>query len=167
MKFSIRPAAPHEFALILSLLKEAAQKLADKGLDQWSMWLKPTADKIDWIKEGFDNNEFNIVEDEKGAVAGMFRLSYSDVLYWDENNDVAAYVHSLTVKKEFAGHKLGEFILSYIEQNLKSNNIYTFRLDCNAGNKWLCNYYESQGFVKVGEKQMSHALNNLYQKQLV
>jgi GNAT superfamily N-acetyltransferase len=167
MKFTVRPAAPTELVIILSLLKEAAQKLAHKGVDQWGVWLMPTADKIEWIKEGFDNGEFNIVEDTNGVVAGMFRLSYTDVLYWGENNDVAAYVHSLTVTKEFAGHKLGEFILSYIEQHLKGNNIYTFRLDCNAGNKWLCNYYESQGFVKVGEKQMPHALNNLYQKQLV
>lgn len=166
MQFTFRPAAPTEFPLILSLLKEAAQKLFDKGLEQWNVWLNPTPDKIDWIKEGFDANEFHIVEDDKDTVAGMFRLSYKDVLYWGENTDVAAYVHSLTVKKEYAGHKLGELVLNHIEQHLKSNNIYTFRLDCNAGNTWLCNYYESQGFVKVGEKQMPHALNNLYQKQL-
>jgi ribosomal protein S18 acetylase RimI-like enzyme len=167
MDLHFRAAGPKEFPLIVSLLKEAAQKLQAKGIDQWSVWLNPNEEKLNWIQEGFANGEFYMIESEAQQTVGMFRLSYTDVMYWGENSDNAAYVHSLTVKPEFSGGNIGKTILGRIEEKLVKDGVQLFRLDCNAANAWLCSYYEQQGFVKTGEKRMLHSLNNLYEKQLL
>lgn len=150
----------------LLFLKDAAALLQKKQVNQWTMWLNPSQEQINWIKEGFENNEFYFVENENGQQMAMFRLSAEDTLYWGETQDKANYIHSLTVNQEFAGHDLGKKIIAQIEQNLINKGINLLRLDCNAANKWLCAYYEQQGFVKVGEKQMPHSLNNLFEKHL-
>lgn len=166
MEVHFRKVGITEFNQILSLLKEAAEQLKFKGIDQWGIWINPPEDKINWVKQGFDLKEFYFVENENQELVGMFRLSAKDLLYWGENNDNAKYVHSLVVRKKYSGQHLGEKIIHQIEQNLIEQHTDLFRLDCNATNIWLCNYYESLGFIKVGEIQMPHSLNNLYEKNL-
>jgi ribosomal protein S18 acetylase RimI-like enzyme len=139
--------------------------LQNQGLKQWSFWQDPPADKIAWIWQGLTNQEFYLVKTENNLL-GMYRLMNEDELYWGKQSQTAAYIHSLVVKKEFAGQKLGNQILQYIENQLLRQNIFLLRLDCVAENLALCAYYEKQGFVKVGEKQMPHSLNNLYEKKL-
>lgn len=158
-----------ELSLTLSLLKEAAVWLQSKNTQQWSFWINPPKGKIDWIKEGFENEEFYFVYQNNEILLGMFRLMYFDEQYWGERPDrfdKAAYVHSLTIKREFAGQALGALFLQKIEDKLRSEGIFKFRLDCMQSNIGLCNYYERQGFTKVGEVQMSWAMQNLYEKEL-
>ncbi len=166
MELLYRQAAPQEIDTALVMLKEAAEAIKQKGLDQWSIWLNPGEDQVKWIREGFTNGEFYFVENGEGESVGMFRLSEEDLAYWGVQAKKAGYIHSLIVRKEFAGQELGQAMMMYVEQYLLTKGIDLLRLDCNAANKWLCTYYESAGFVKVGQKQMPHALNNLYEKQL-
>lgn len=158
-------AQPEDLVLGLSFLKEAAEAIKAKGLEQWNIWLDPVPEKIQWVEEGFKNHEFYFVKNADGQRIGMYRLSRIDLLYWGELNDNAAYVHSLVVRKGFAGKDLGKTIIKDIQNCLVSEGTFLLRLDCNAGNAWLCAYYEQQGFVKVGQKQ-THSLNNLYEKHL-
>ncbi len=162
--FQTRKANPAEFPMILQLLKEAALAIQQKGLDQWHGWLQPTQESISWIQEGVSNGEFYFVENATNELMGMYRLSYSDERYWGNQTDNAGYVHSLVVRKQFAGENLGTKILNYIGDHLWENGINLLRLDCNAANKWLCHYYESQGFSQLRVKQMPHSVNNLYEK---
>jgi RimJ/RimL family protein N-acetyltransferase len=167
MDFNFAPAAETDFPFILSLLKEAAEAIQKKGLQQWKAWLSPQKEQIDWISHGLKNHEFYFVTSLTGQLAGMFRLSNHDELYWGKQEDQAMYLHSLLVRKEFSGQNAGTAIIKQIEKELLSNNIPILRLDCHSGNQWLCNYYESLDFVKVGQKQMPQSLNNLYQKTLI
>jgi len=165
---SFRLANISELSLALSLLQEAAEWLQGKNTQQWSFWINPPQEKIDWIKEGFENKEFYFVYRNE-ILLGMFRLMYFDEKYWGKRPDrfdKAAYIHSLTIKREFAGQGLGSLFLQKIEDKLRAEGIFKFRLDCMQSNVGLCNYYESQGFVKVGEVQMSWAMQNLYEKKL-
>jgi len=166
MELLFKQAPDTEIDLALTLLKEAAENIRAKGLTQWNIWLSPKAEQIKWVRDGFANGEFQIVCTEEGKIAGMFRLSAKDILYWGEQTEEAAYIHSLIVAKEFSGQDLGKKIILQVQDNLLKNGINLLRLDCNAENKWLCSYYEHQGFIKVGQKQMPHALNNLYEKKL-
>ncbi|HVI48831.1 MAG TPA: GNAT family N-acetyltransferase [Chitinophaga sp.] len=162
----IRKAEEQELSLILSMLKEAAEAIKNKGLDQWHMWLNPQPGHISWIDEGLKQTEFFIVNNEENEHIGMFRLSYTDIRYWGEQTDKSGYVHSLVVRKGFSGQNMGAKILRYVENLLVIDGYDLLRLDCNASNNWLCNYYENLGFKKVGEKAMPHSLNNLYEKKL-
>lgn len=156
-----------ELTLVLELLKASAHELKSKGLNQWSYWLNPPKERVDWIKSGILNNEFYFVLNNDNMVMAMYRLLYEDELYWGKQNQKAGYVHSLVVKKDFKGKGLGKQIMQQIESDLIAQGISLFRLDCVANNKGLCNYYESLGFNKVGEKQMPLSLNNLYEKKLI
>lgn len=161
----IRSFKNDELGTVLDLLNESAQKLKSKGINQWQIWIEPSKEKIEWIRDGFQNNEFFAVE-LQGQIAGMYRLSFQDLLYWGVQESQAGYIHSLIVRPMFSRLRLGELILDYVEQHLRSLNYPLLRLDCNAGNKKLCAYYERQSFKLVGEKQMPHSLNNLYEKSL-
>jgi ribosomal protein S18 acetylase RimI-like enzyme len=161
-----RKANQDELTTALSLLKQAAQRLKDKQINQWGFWLDPPTERINWIKEGFDNNEFYFVENNHGEVIAMFRLMEEDEMYWGHQTDLAYYIHSLVVAPGHTGQKLGERIIEEVESMATTKGIKLLRLDCNASNPALCGYYERLGFVKVGEKQMPHSLNNLYEKVL-
>ena len=165
---TFRLAKIDELSSALSLLKEAALWLQTKNTQQWSFWINPSEERINWIKEGFESKEFYFVFINEIFV-GMFRLMYFDEQYWGKRPDrldKAAYVHSLTIKREFGGQGLGALFLQEIEEKLRSEGIFKFRLDCMQSNTGLCNYYESQGFLKVGEVEMSWAVQNLYEKDL-
>lgn len=167
MPFNFIPATEQELPTILSLLKETAEAIQKKGLQQWKVWLSPALEQKEWILTGLQNQEFFFVEDTAGRSVGLFRLSANDELYWGRQTANAAYLHSLLVKKEFAGQNTGSKIIAQIEKDLLSKQIPLLRLDCHSGNLWLCNYYESLGFVQTGQKQMPHSLNNLYEKSLI
>ena len=129
---SLQRAKINELSLALSLLKEAALWLQNKNTEQWSFWINPPKEKIDWIREGFDNKEFYFVYHEE-ILLGMFRLLYFDEQYWGKRSDrfdEAAYVHSLTIKRKFAGQGFGALFLRVIENKLRAEGIFKFRLDC-------------------------------------
>jgi ribosomal protein S18 acetylase RimI-like enzyme len=161
-----RKANQDELSKALSLLKQAAQRLKDKQVNQWGFWLDPPAERINWIKEGFENNEFYFVVNDHDDVIAMFRIMEEDDMYWGHQADLAYYIHSLVVAPNHTGQKLGERIIEEVESMATTKGIKLLRLDCNASNPALCGYYERLGFVKVGEKQMPHSLNNLYEKGL-
>ncbi len=165
MHFATRKAISAEINIALSLLKSAACTLQQKGIDQWSIWLNPPAEKIKWVEEGFNQGEFYfiLINDQ---IAGMYRLLTADELYWGPQEDEARYIHSLVVLSEYAGQQIGRRVLEQLISESLEAGIPLFRLDCNAANKALCNYYEQLGFRQVGLKQMPHSLNCLYELQL-
>jgi ribosomal protein S18 acetylase RimI-like enzyme len=165
MEFSFRQAQKDEIKTALALLRSAAKTLQFKNIDQWSFWLDPTPEKIKWIEDGFANNEFFFIV-SNAQVIGMFRLLDNDLLYWGKRNDSAKYIHSLVIDERFSGNQLGKRVIDKIILDTIHSGVFILRLDCNASNPKLCRYYEKQGFKKVGEVQMPHSLNNLYEMQL-
>ena len=166
MLLKFRKAGKDELDTALKLLQAAATTLKEKSIRQWEFWLNPTKEKIEWIEQGFDNHEFYFLEDDNHQLVGMFRLMSEDELYWGKQELKAGYIHSLVVDKKYAGKQIGQKIIAEVEFNLPGKGIFILRLDCNASNTALCQYYENLGFKKVGEKQMPHSLNYLYEKKL-
>ena len=162
---SIQKASPLELPTALHLLQLAAQRLADKGVDQWAYWLDPPPYKAQWLKEGFEKGYYHFLRYE-GDVIAMYRLSDIDLEYWGPREEASYYVHSLVVHPNFVGQGLGAFMVEKVEEEARAKGVPLLRLDCHAGNRPLCAYYEALGFEKVGEKLMPHSLNNLYEKKL-
>ena len=152
----------------LQFFKLASQSLIKKQVSQWNYWVDPPEEKVQWVKEGFDKGEFFFVFDTDGHKIAMFRLLDSDTLYWDEkgNDKNVRYVHSLVVPPAYSGLGIGKTVMLKIIENLSSEGIQKFRLDCDGSNAKLCAYYESYGFKKVGEKITKYATNNLYELSL-
>lgn len=162
MTFTLRKADLSELHVAFELLKHAAERLNAKGLKQWGYWMDPPQEKIAWVKEGFKNGEFYFILIDN-QIAGMFRLLKEDELYWGVQASSARYIHSLVIKANFSGNGIGEQVILKVIEDCKKLNIQYLRLDCDAQNEGLCNYYEHQGFQKVGQKQMPLSLNNLYE----
>jgi GNAT superfamily N-acetyltransferase len=154
-----------QFNQILHLLKTAAQTLKDRGIDQWDYWLDPPKERLEWAREGFLNDEFYFIN-FNNEIIGMYRLCEEDLLYWGKQQEPAYYIHSLVIHPKYKGFKIGSYIIKQIEKSALENNICFMRLDCNAANSGLCQYYLDQGFTKVGEKQMKLSLNSLFEKRL-
>jgi ribosomal protein S18 acetylase RimI-like enzyme len=162
MTFTLRKASLSELQVAFELLKHAAERLNAKGLKQWGYWMNPPQEKIAWVEEGFKNGEFFfiLIDDH---IAGMYRLLTEDKLYWGAQETSAWYIHSLVVKTGYTGKGIGEQVILRVKEDCMKLNIQYLRLDCDAENVGLCNYYEQQGFKIVGQKQMPLSLNNLYE----
>ena len=166
MEFIVRQANITEIAKAFDLLKAAAKTLAKKNIDQWQYWSNPPDEKVTWVKEGFLKQEFFFIENSHQEIMGMVRILEEDVLYWGAMNDSSYYVHSLIIHENFSGHQIGSRVLKYIEECAIEDNKTFLRLDCDATNIKLCEYYEKQGFLKVGTKQLPLSTYNLYQKKI-
>lgn len=165
MEIKFIRASSSELEDALHFFKLASQSLSKKQVSQWSYWIDPPKEKINWVKEGFDKEEFFFVYDTYGNKIAMFRLLDTDTLYWDNKgvDKNTRYVHSLVVLPSHSGQGIGKAIMLKIIDMLKQDHVERFRLDCDSSNKRLCQYYEDYGFIKVGEKTTNYAINNLYE----
>lgn len=152
---------------VLSLFKEAAVKIAKMNIDHWQYWKNPPLEKIKWVEEGIENKEFYFLKNSDDDILGMVRILKEDLLYWGKQKDKSLYVHSLVIREKFNKKGLGKIILEKIEGLGKKEEYRYLRLDAVSSNTKLCEYYEKQGFKKVGKKELTETVNNLYQKEII
>ena len=157
---------PAELPKVLALFKTAAEKISKQNIDHWQYWKNPPAAKVKWVKEGILNHEFFFIENDNQETIGMVRILDEDLLYWGQKDERAKYIHSLVVVDEFAGKGIGKKIIQEIASKANAEGVQFLRLDCDAKNPKLCQYYEKQGFNKVGEKTLPLSTNNLYEKSI-
>jgi len=162
---TFRPAGGDETETVFTLLREAAVWLRDKGIDYWQNWLDPPEAHVAWIKRGFDRCEFFVVE-RKGEVVGCFRLQSEDAMFWGARNDSAGYIHSITTRRDLAGTGAGRRVLELIEVHCVDKGKQFLRLDCGSSISGLRRYYESCGFLPVGETTVAGEQLTLYEKPL-
>lgn len=165
MSLSFEKIPSGELNAVLNYLRSAALTLQKKGIPQWKVWLDPQPANIEWVEKGINEGEYHLVFHGQSP-CGIFRLSETDEIYWGKQETIARYIHSLVIDERYAGLGLGKQVINLLIQQAKADGIPYLRLDCISANKALCSYYEAQGFNKVGEKQMPHSLNNLYEKAL-
>lgn len=153
--------------MVLALFKSAAEKIDKMQVDHWQYWKNPPADKIRWVEEGIQNEEFYFLELQEGDSIGMVRVLDRDELYWGKREERAKYVHSLVIQEKFNGRGYGRQVLNLIEEMAREDDCTCVRLDADAANSKLCKYYEKQGFRRVGIKTTALSSNYLYERQLM
>jgi ribosomal protein S18 acetylase RimI-like enzyme len=167
MEFKFRLAKKNEINKAFEMLCSAAETLAKKNIEQWQYWKNPPTAKIKWVEVGFKNQEFFFIETLAQKIIGMVRLSEEDLIYWGQMNDKSVYIHSLIIDQGFSGNKIGEKVIAQINEDSAKKNFHYLRLDCDATNLKLCNYYENQNFEKVGLKTLPLGKYNLYEKKII
>lgn len=167
MKFNLRKAKKDEINKAFTMFKAAAESIAKKNIDHWQYWKNPPQEKIAWVQEGFEKEEFFFIESQQQEIIGMLRILEEDLRYWGKTTAKAKYIHSLVVLEKFTGKNIGQKILQKIAEEAKKQDFEYLRLDCEAKNTKLCNYYQQQGFIKVGEQKLGGSIYNLYQKKLI
>jgi N-acetylglutamate synthase-like GNAT family acetyltransferase len=165
-KIEFRKAKPNELNSVLLLLKEAALWLQKRKINYWEDWICPPAHFIDWIKQGFEQKEFYMVEKD-GCAIGCFRLQWEDPLFWGNQEYNAGYIHSFTISRNLAGQGIGRRVLDLIEFHCRQNEKELLRLDCGVDIKGLRKYYEQYGFKPVGEVTVLGERLVLYEKRII
>jgi GNAT superfamily N-acetyltransferase len=140
----IRSAVADDLDEVLNVLDEAARWLAARGINQWRIDGFPR----DLIAGDISRGEVYIARSDRGAV-GTFTLQWRDELFWPGAAGEAGYIHRIAVRRE--AHGLGVELLKFAERVTASTGRKLLRLDCYAGNKALCSYYERAGFIRRGD----------------
>ena len=160
-----RKVKEDEVEIVLAMLKDAAVWLKSKKIDYWQNWAAPGENYIGWIREGVVNGEFHFAEID-GEIAGVYRLQFSDEMFWGKMEDKAGYIHSFTTKRAFSGKGYGSEILKIIEDKLRRCGIKYMRLDCGAEIEGLCKYYEHHDFTKLYEREVFGFKAAFYEKRI-
>jgi GNAT superfamily N-acetyltransferase len=139
-------ASPSDENLVVSIYTEIGTWLhQSKGITgQWFKQLS-CSDARHFINTG----ELYVVfkgEDNIGAL----RLSAEPDHLWTDCPAIALYLHSLAVRRAFAGQDLGRTMLAWAEEQAKAAGKSYLRLDCMAGNSYLRRYYTDAGYTPLG-----------------
>lgn len=164
-EFDVLPAGPDALPTILQILKEGAETLRARGIDQWQGWHAPDAERLAWVQDGLDKGEFHFLEAE-GQTIGMYRFLHEDELYWGPQTVKARYVHSLAVRAAWGGLGIGTRLMEHLFEQAREEGAEVFRLDCLATNPALRRYYEALGFVAVGETGLRGQRFTLFERKL-
>ena len=127
---------------VLKLFKESAEKINRMNIDHWQYWKNPSLEKIKWVEEGIENNEYFFVQNTYQETLGMVRILEQDLMYWGEQSQKAKYIHSLVVKEKYNGNGIGALVLYKIANDAKEKHYKYLRLDADSKNLKLCKYYE-------------------------
>lgn len=153
---------------IMSLLMDAAKWFQSKGSDQWSGLL-----------EGIDSHRTDeavtrgdvFIATQDDVIAGMVMLlqqpSDWDRNLWDlakEAENEAVYLHRLATNRAFQNQQLGKEIFQWCQDSIRFSGIQKIRLDCLANNPFLNDFYQSNGFIYVGEKDGYSLYEYMYKK---
>lgn len=144
---SIRLAGPDDAPVILDILNEAVHWLAAKGLDQWQWPDQFTAERT---SAHINRGEVYLAYLQNVAVATL-ALQWSDPHIWGELDGDAGYLHRLAVRRAYAGRGFGRELLDWASGEVAAAGKRYLRLDCDATNPGLCDYYQTLGFAYRGE----------------
>jgi RimJ/RimL family protein N-acetyltransferase len=114
-----------------------------------------------WVRSNVFEKTVYVVELD-GNLVGTFVLDLDDEIHWGLQKPIAGYVHGLCVRKGFNGRGLGSFMLDWCGYKLSILNRRLIRLDCAVHNVKLCAYYESLGFIPVGQYAAPEADGNVW-----
>lgn len=150
----IRRATLEDFEALHSVMLDASNWLASRGVDQWKWVARPEG--IAFLKQRLETAEVYLVFVDDEAV-GTVSVQWEDPQNWDERgrDGLAGYVHGLAVKRSIRGRGLGAQLIEFAASVARGMERSILRLDCMATNAALRSYYLRNRFQEVGEYRTS------------
>ncbi|HDR8066258.1 GNAT family N-acetyltransferase [Bacillus thuringiensis] len=150
-EYTIRIATENESDSIKTLLKEVAQWLQYKEVDQWQYLLgeEATAEILECIRE---NYTYVVMKEDEivGTVTTSPKQNeWDEHIFGKEEVSNSLYIHRFAVKRKYKGNRIGEWILWWVEENVQHDKEY-LKLDCVGHNHTLNDFYKKNGFEYVG-----------------
>jgi len=145
----IVPAQSEDVFRYIDLMEEVAEWLEGRGIQQWRAGNFRRS--VDYYSGSIQKQEVHLafIRDQ---LAGTLRILLREPIVWPE---VAVgdgvYVHSLAVRRLWAGLGLGLRMLEWAGKQAVLMGGNYVRLDCMADNEFLPLYYERAGFRERGE----------------
>ncbi|MED1114621.1 GNAT family N-acetyltransferase [Bacillus paramycoides] len=150
-EYKIRIATEDESESIITLLKEVAQWLQDKEVDQWQYLLgeEATAEILEGIREKYTYVVLKEDEIVGTVTASPKQNEWDERIYGKEEVSDSLYIHRFAVKREYKGNEIGEWILQWIDENVQCDKNY-LKLDCVGHNRTLNDFYKRCSFEYIG-----------------
>jgi ribosomal protein S18 acetylase RimI-like enzyme len=160
-KASVRLANPADTDAVVSVLREAAQWLVDRGMPLWEVGSFTT----DALRANIERGEV-VVAEICEQIGGVALRQWEDRVCWpDREIGEAGYIHKLAVKRNYAGQGMGNLIVGWVEQDLRVRHRKFLRLDCAPRNA-LMSFYEKMGFRRVDERTIGTFVAVRFEKSL-
>lgn len=163
--FEVKKATVLESDKVISLLKDIAQWMRDKGIQQWGYLLEGGDDEE--IRQAImDQHTFIVLANNE--IIATFTLS-PDQSEWDRHifeidaTHDSLYLHRLAVKPKYMNFGVGKNLMKWIQENHHSNKTY-LKLDCVADNARLNQFYRENGFEYVGETDKHSKYEKILQR---
>ncbi len=150
-------------SLFLNVLKEANQRILDKGE---KMWLNEHLN-FETLEEEYPDGLYYLgCFDNQPAYTAI--LMFKDIPFWGENSDKedAVYIHKLAISNAFSGTGASMKMLDDIKEECVRLNKKSMRLDVRANKPKLIAFYERYGFKRVKTDQFYYGEGHLYEYQL-
>lgn len=148
--YKIKKATTEDVNVIINMLKQIAQWMKDKDINQWKFLLDGGDDEE--IEQAILNNETYIVLKDRDIVATFTLLAEQSE--WDREiwgidiSSKSLYLHRLAIYPAYMGKGIGKSVLTWIENNVQDKDY--IKLDCVANNPKLNNFYRTNNFELVG-----------------
>jgi ribosomal protein S18 acetylase RimI-like enzyme len=157
---NVRLAKSDDVAVVADMLDEATAFVATFGFDQW-----PVPFPKDELQQRVRQRELYVVEldDEPAAT---FTLLWDDPFFWGERPPDAVYLHKLAVRRAFAGRRLGERIVGWVDATAAAAGRSFVRLDTQRDDPAIRRYYERLGFECRGEHEHPQFAAVLYERRV-
>lgn len=163
MDYSFRRAAFDDINAVFTLYEERVKWMDRQGIEQWNVTSYLDAYPIEYYeKERRLGNLYVLTEEHR--IVGAVVLLQSDDRWPDRANSFAYYIHNLVT--DCAAPGAGKRILEEVEKLAIQQGKQYLRLDCAADNKFLNQYYESQGYVLTGRCRDGDYAGNRREKML-
>jgi ribosomal protein S18 acetylase RimI-like enzyme len=156
----VRLAQSDDVAVVAEMLDEATAFVETFGFDQW-----PVPFPQDELLQRVRQRELYVVEvgDEPAAT---FTLLWDDPFFWGERPPDAVYLHKLAVRRAFAGRRLGERIVEWIDATAAAAGRSFVRLDTQRDDSGIRGYYERLGFEYCGDHEHPRFPAVLYERRV-
>ncbi len=142
-------AAIADYDAVMAILREAADWLSARGIQQWYHWHMDVGEQI--LRERLEQHEVYLFQ--RGDVPlGTLTIQWTDPDVWSERgiDGLAGYVHGMAVARSAGGMRVGERMLEWAVGTIAARGRRFARLDAMASNAPLCRYYEQRGFQPRG-----------------
>ena len=162
MNLFIRQATAEHAEAISSVLREAADWLAQNGSPMWKDGeLSPAR-----IADDVANALFYVAECE-GEIAGTIKFQLKDTLFWpDVSQEESAFIHRLAVRRRFAGGAVSSALLRWAVERARSLGRRYLRLDCEASRPRLRKIYEQLGFRHHSDRHVGPYFVSRYEYEV-
>ncbi len=143
MNYTITHASVNDLPAIYKLFEEAIKFQQANNYVGWSSYDKAFI-QVD-IK-----NKFLLKITNKGSIAGIFSICFTDELIWREKeNGNAIYLHRIVLNQQYKGEKIFGKVLDWAIKFARDNRLTYIRMDTWAANEKIIAYYKSYGFVFI------------------
>ena len=162
-QYVFRKIRKEEIPQLFSLILQRIAWMDERGIQQWNVTNYTDAYPLEYYYDQYEKNVvFALVDHTDTLVCAAILQDWDE--RWDDDTP-SIYLHNFVSQVGRKG--VGEIFLNYAAQYAKQNGKRYFRLDSAVDNIALAQYYESHGFLPVGECQDGLYRGTLRQKALL